>query len=180
MSIKKNIFAPWASGLGAMRRAAVLLLVMMLTATTTAWAQTTSTINVGGTDYTLFTGFTATSGTNASAAAYNYPNMVDGNLDGSSSWHLSDEAQPYYIEFNSDEPIIPKGYIFNTYSADNFKPTDWVLKAKANAGDSWTTLSSKSGQSLEYGQEFQYACDNSGDNAYKYFRFEVAESSNNI
>ncbi|WP_155803119.1 InlB B-repeat-containing protein [Segatella baroniae] len=157
----------------------VLVLLLAMTATT-AWATTTSTINVGGTDYTLFTGFTATSGTNASAMAYNYPNMVDGNLDGSSSWHLSDEAQPYYIEFNSDEPIIPKGYIFNTYSANNFKPTDWVLKAKANAGDSWTTLSSKSGQSLADGQEFQYACDNSGNNAYKYFRFEVAESSNNI
>ena len=37
MSIKKDFFAPWASGLGATRRAAALLLVMMLT-TTTAWA----------------------------------------------------------------------------------------------------------------------------------------------
>ena len=37
MSIKKDIFAPLASGLGATRRAAMLLLVMMLTATT-AWA----------------------------------------------------------------------------------------------------------------------------------------------
>ena len=37
-TINKNFFfAPWASGLGATRRAAVLLLVMMLTATT-AWA----------------------------------------------------------------------------------------------------------------------------------------------
>ena len=42
MSIKKNIFAPLASGLGATRRAAMLLLVMMLT-TATAWAQTTIT-----------------------------------------------------------------------------------------------------------------------------------------
>ena len=42
MSIKKNFFAPLASGLGATRRAAMLLLVMMLTATT-AWAQTTIT-----------------------------------------------------------------------------------------------------------------------------------------
>ena len=41
MSIKKNIFAPLAKGLGATRRAAVLLLVMMLT-TTTAWALTTN------------------------------------------------------------------------------------------------------------------------------------------
>ena len=42
MGIKKNFFAPLASGLGATRRAAVLLLVMMLT-TATAWAQTTIT-----------------------------------------------------------------------------------------------------------------------------------------
>ena len=179
MSIKKDIFAPWSKGLGATRRAAMLLLVMMLT-TMTAWAQTSSTINVGGTDYTLFTGFIATSGTNVSAAAYNYPKLVDGNLDASSSWHLNNDAQPYYIEFNSDDPIIPKGYIFNTYSADYYKPTDWVLKAKADAGDSWTTLSSKYGQSLASGQEFQYACDNSGNNAYKYFRFEVSNNSKNI
>ena len=42
MGIKKNFFAPLASGLGATRRAAMLLLVMMLT-TATAWAQTTIT-----------------------------------------------------------------------------------------------------------------------------------------
>lgn len=42
MSIKKNFFAPWAKGLGATRRAAMLLLVMVLT-TATAWAQTTIT-----------------------------------------------------------------------------------------------------------------------------------------
>ena len=160
-------------------RAAMMLFVMMLTAST-AWATTTSTINVGGTDYTLFTGFTATSGTNVSAAAYNYPNLVDGNLDGSSSWHLNNDNQPYYIEFNSDDPIIPKGYIFNTFDANNFKPTGWRLMAKADSGDSWTTLSSKSGQSLASEQEFQYACDNNGNNAYKYFRFEVSNSSNNI
>ena len=78
MSIKKNIFAPWASGLGATRRAAMLLLVMMLT-TMTVWAQTTSTINVGGTDYTLFTGFTATDGN-----GNNWANLVDGNT--STDW----------------------------------------------------------------------------------------------
>ncbi|MBR1427756.1 MAG: hypothetical protein IJ582_01835, partial [Prevotella sp.] len=156
--------------------AAMTLLAALLTATT-AWATTTSTIKVDGTDYTLFTGFTATGGTTVAAAAFNYSNMVDGDL--SSSWHLNGEAQPYYIEFNSDDPIIPKGYIFNTYDANNYKPTSWVLKAKANTADSWTTLSSKSG-SLASGQEFQYACDNSGNNAYKYFRFEVSNSSNNI
>ncbi len=39
---KKNFFAPWAKGLGATRRAAVLLLVMLLTMAQTAWAQSGS------------------------------------------------------------------------------------------------------------------------------------------
>ena len=153
--------------------------ILALLTTVTAWATTTSTINVGGTDYTLFTGFTATGGTNASAAAYNYPNLVDGNLDGSSSWHLNNDTQPYYIEFNADNPIIPKGYIFNTYSADNFKPTSWVLRAKANIGDDWTELDNLSGQSISV-QEYSHSCNNEGNNAYKYFRFEVSNTSNNI
>ena len=43
MSIKKNFFAPLASGLGATRRAAMLLLVMMLT-TVTTWADNYETL----------------------------------------------------------------------------------------------------------------------------------------
>jgi len=39
-----------------------LTLLMLLLTTMTAWATSISTINVGGTDYTLFTGFTATGG----------------------------------------------------------------------------------------------------------------------
>ena len=173
MSIKKNFFAPWASGLGATRRAAALLLVMMLT-TATAWATTFSTINVGGTDYTLFTGFTATDGT-AVGNAFVYGNMVDGDL--SSSFHAF--TSPAYVEFNSDELIIPKGYIFNTFNASYFKPTGWVLKAKANTGDDWTELDNLSGQSIS-GQEYTHSCNNEGNNAYKYFRFEVSNSDNNI
>ena len=173
MSIKKNFFAPWASGLGATRRAAALLLVMMLT-TATAWATTFSTINVGGTDYTLFTGFTATDGT-AVGNAFVYGNMVDGDL--SSSFHAFTSSA--YVEFNSDELIIPNGYIFNTFNASSFKPTGWVLKAKANTGDDWTELDNLSGQSIS-GQEYTHSCNNEGNNAYKYFRFEVSNSDNNI
>ena len=180
MSIKKDIFAPWSKGLGATRRAAMLLLVMMLT-TATAWATTTSTINVGGTDYTLFTGFTATSGTEGTGV-YVYGNMVDGDL--STSWLSTSDSQPYhvelyYVEFNSDDLIIPKGYIFNVFSADNYKPTGWTLKAKANEGDSWTELSIYSDQILS-GTEHSYSCNNSSNTKYKYFRFEVSANSNNI
>ena len=42
MGIKKDFFAPLASGLGATRRAAMLLLVMLLTMAQTTWAGTTT------------------------------------------------------------------------------------------------------------------------------------------
>ena len=166
MSIKKDIFAPLALGLGAsVRRAAMMLLMMMLT-TATAWATTFSTINVGGTDYTLFTGFTATGGSHS-----DYGNMVDGST--STSYHVF--ASSAYVEFNADDPIVPRGYIFNTYMDGNFFPTSWELKAKASAGDSWTTISSESG-GTNSGTEFTYSCSNDGNNKYKYFRFEVTRS----
>ena len=119
-------------------------LVLLSEAFGTAWATETSTITVGGTDYVLFTGFTATGGTKVDAAAFVYGNMVDG--DTSTSFHAF--TSPAYVEFNTDDLIIPNGYIFNTYNADSFKPTGWVLKAKANTADDWTELSSYSGQSL--------------------------------
>ena len=149
--------------------------MMLLLTTATAWATTTSSINVGGTDYTLFTGFTATDGT-AVVNDFVYGNMVDGNS--STSFHAF--TSPAFVEFNTDDPIIPKGYIFNTYMGGNFYPQAWVLKAKANATDDWTELSSYSSQTLPSGQEFQYACDNDGNTAYKYFRFEASNSNNNI
>ena len=67
--------------------------------------------------------------------------MVDGNT--STSFHAFTSLA--YVEFNTDDPIIQKGYIFNTYDAGSFKPTGWVLKAKADAADEWATLLSKSG-----------------------------------
>jgi uncharacterized repeat protein (TIGR02543 family) len=152
-----------------------IVVVVALLTTTTAWATTTSTITVSGTDYTLFTGFTATDGT-AVDNAFVYGNAVDGNT--STSWHP--QSGDTFVEFNTDDPIIPKGYIFNTYMEGNFYPHVWVLKAKANATDDWTTLSSYSGQTLPSGQEFQYACSNDGNTAYKYFRFEASNTNDNI
>ena len=185
MSIKKNFFAPLASGLGATRRAAMLLLVMMLT-TATAWATTTSTINVGGTDYTLFTGFTATDGN-----GYNWANLVDGNT--STDWIAEKSCNngdpnapagdfnggtddPAFVEFHADAPIIPKGYVLTCYheNAGFWKPVEWALKAKLNEGDAWTTIHS-SNTTLGAGKTFEIPCSNDGNNKYQYFRFEVYE-----
>ena len=150
-------------------------LVILLRAFGTAWATTTSTINVGGTDYLLFTGFTATGGSTG-VGVFTYDKAVDGDM--SSSWH--DQSSGIFVEFNTDGPIVPKGYIFNTYQAGSFYPQAWTLKAKANTEESWTELSSYSGQTLSSGQEFQYACNNDGNIQYKYFRFEASNSNNNI
>ena len=186
MSIKKNFFAPLASGLGATRRAAMLLLVMMLTATMaqTTGAQTTSTINVGGTDYTLFTGFTATDGNGR-----NYAKLVDGNTtsDWSATKNYDDPnapandfaggtADPAFVEFHADEPIVPKGYVLTCdhENAGFWKPVEWALKAKLNEGDEWTTIHSST-TTLGAGKTFEIACDNDDNNEYQYFRLEVYE-----
>jgi hypothetical protein len=92
-TIHKIFSMPTVTGLsGATRRAALALLVMMLT-TATAGATTTSTINVSGTDYALFTGFTATGGNGT-----NYAKLVDGNT-----------ATDWSATKNWDDPNAPAG-----------------------------------------------------------------------
>lgn len=162
---------------------ALLTLMMTLTAQT-AWATTTSTINVGGTDYTLFTGFTATSGNGT-----NYAKLVDGNTstDWSATKNYDDPnapandfaggtADPAFVEFHADEAFIPKGYVLTCdhENAGFWKPVEWALKAKLNEGDAWTTIQSST-TTLGQGKTFEIACDNDGDNEYQYFRFEVYE-----
>ena len=68
MSIKKNIFAPLALGLGATRRAAMTLLVMLLTATT-AWA-TDKTLS-GSESYTAQNGDVLTGSTSGTVTIDN-------------------------------------------------------------------------------------------------------------
>ena len=156
------------------------LAIILLTAQG-AGATETSTITVGGTDYTLFTGFTATGGNGT-----NYAKLVDGNT--STDWNAwkSDGEEtldfnggtedPAFVEFHADEPIVPKGYVLTCYDEDAgfWKPVEWALKAKLNEGDGWTTIHS-SNTTLGAGKTFEIACDNDGNNEYQYFRFEVYE-----
>ncbi|MBQ9546407.1 MAG: hypothetical protein IJU90_03875, partial [Bacteroidales bacterium] len=164
-----------------MRRLFVALVALLTMTAQTAGATTTSAITVGGTDYTLFTDFTATAGTKS------YANFVDGNT--STEWRVSKNyddpnapvndfaggtEDPAYVEFHADAPFIPKGYIL-TYDNSvngNWKPTSWALKAKQNESDDWTTIHS-SNSSLGSGSRFEIACNNDGDNMYQYFRFEI-------
>ena len=166
-------------------RTAMTLFLAVLT-TAAAWATTTSTITVGGTDYTLFTGFTATGGNGT-----NYAKLVDGNT--STDWSATKSfnngdpnapagdfnggtEDPAFVEFHADEAFIPKGYILTCdhENAGFWKPVEWALKAKLNEGDDWTTIHSST-TTLGAGKTFEIACDNDGDNQYQYFRFEVYE-----
>lgn len=170
-----------ATGLyGAARRMAMTLVLAMLT-TMTAWATTTSTITVGGTDYTLFTGFTATGGN-----GINYAKLVDGNTStdwiatksyGEATNHFNGGTDdPAFVEFHADEPIVPKGYVLTCdhENAGFWKPVEWALKARLNESDTWTTIHS-SNTTLGAGKTFEIPCSNDGNNKYQYFRFEVYE-----
>ncbi len=142
---------------------------------------TTSTVTVDGTDYTLFTGFTATGGN-----GMDYAKLVDGNT--STDWIARksfDEAtfdfnggtdDPAFVEFHADAPFIPKGYVLTCdhENAGFWKPVEWALEAKLNEGDTWTTIHS-SNTTLDAGKTFEIPCSNDGDNKYQYFRFEVYE-----
>ena len=161
-------------------RAATVLLLALLTAQT-AGATETSTITVGSTDYTLFTGFTATGGNGT-----DYANLVDGNTstfwvawksDGEETLDFNGGTDdPAFVEFHADEPIVPKGYVLTCdhENAGFWKPVEWALKAKLNEGDGWTTIQS-SKTTLGQGKTFQIPCTNDGNNEYQYFRFEVYE-----
>ncbi len=181
----KNNYLEEMLSVTTIRRAAMMLLAALLTMTAqTAWAQTTSTINVGGTDYALFTGFTATGGNGT-----NYAKLVDGNTstDWSAQKNFDDPnapagdfaggtADPAFVEFHAEKPFIPKGYVL-TCDHENpgfWKPYSWALKAKLNEGDAWTTIHSST-TTLGTGKMFNIDCTNTGDNPYQYFRFEVYE-----
>ncbi len=190
LTIMRFFMASAATGLyGAARRMAMTLVLAMLT-TMTAWATTTSTITVGGTDYTLFTGFTATDGN-----GNNWANLVDGNT--STDWIANKTSNPdpdpdappaptgdfaggtedpAFVEFHADAPIIPKGYVLTCDDEDAgfWKPVQWALKARLNEGDAWTTIHS-SNTTLGAGKTFEIPCSNDGNNKYQYFRFEVYE-----
>ena len=136
-----------------------------------------TSINVNGLDYLLFTSFTATNGSGGTGI-FTHEKMFDGDFTTAGSWH--DLSSPAYVEFTADESIIPKGYIFNSDDPNSFKPSSWVLKAKADAGDEWSVISAFSEQSLPSGQEFSFPCDNVENTEYQYFRFEVSNNANNI
>ena len=85
----------------------------------------------------------------------------------------------WYCEFHTASAVQVNGYTITTghdnSTWNNRNPKDWVLKAKADAGDSWTTIATVTNDATlkdENCKSFDFNVDVHG--TYQYFRFEVS------
>ena len=134
--------------------------------------------------------FTVTAGTEDDYR-FRPENLLDGKYSSTdpnnySLWIVNDiynygESSGCYVEFNTAAPVIPKHYTLissnNPWEAQGCYPTSWTIKAKASSGGEWTTIATESDNYTMNDEEayhsYLFDFDNPGNNAYKYFRFEV-------
>lgn len=135
---------------------------------------------------------TATSGSDGLNILASYPNLVDGKAD--TKWctrtnKMSDGV--WFCELSAANPIDVTGYELTT-GDDTGKYTDrnpiaWTLKGRLNESDEWTTLDShnvddSSEDALPEenfaAKSYDIASDKRGK--YKYFRFEVSQTSGDL
>ena len=129
--------------------------------------------------------FTVTGGTD-DGCDYGPENLLDGmysSTDDSnySKWIVDDVTNGCSVEFNTAAPVVPKHYTListNSYGGIiGCYPTSWTIKAKASAGGEWTTIAAESDNYTMNDEQtchsYLFDFNNSGNNAYKYFRFEV-------
>lgn len=135
-----------------------------------AWAQT------------AYHFYTATAGTAGNSSSEGYASLVDNST--STKWCIVQSGSwtsTAYIEFYSADCIIPSQYVMTTandnatYTGRN--PKSWVIKAKANSGDEWTTIANETNnttmQDVNY-TAYTFNFPNTITTAYKYFRFEIS------
>lgn len=107
--------------------------------------------------------------------------LVDGNKT-STKWCVGGEHKSdgvWYCEFHTASAVTVDGYTLTT-GDDNSdwngrNPKDWVLKAKLNAGDAWTTIATVTNDATLDDinkKSYDFFVDVPGE--YKYFRFEVS------
>ncbi len=128
-------------------------------------------------DYTCDGGTSSTDGEDPSK-------LVDGKKISSnhSKWCTStgDKVNGiWYCEFHTASAVQVNGYTITTGSDNltwnNRNPKDWVLKAKANSSDAWTTIATVTNDATlkdENCEPFDFNVNVPG--MYQYFRFEVS------
>ena len=90
---------------------------------------------------------------------------------------------PAYVEFKTEEPVIPKFYTLITGN-DNTKfpgrnPKDWTMKAKLYENDEWTPIATVTDDAVLQDVDcttYLFAFANNNDNAYQYFHFEITSN----
>ena len=119
---------------------------------------------------------------NGSAAAAATSNLVDGNTGTkwcSNPGHKTDGK--YFCEFHTASAVRVDGYTLTT-GTDNQtwngrNPKDWVLKAKVNSGDAWTTIATVTNDAtMEDKNTTPYDFDVDTPGEYKYFRIEISST----
>lgn len=123
--------------------------------------------------------YTATGGTTGANNNESYSKLVDGSY--ATKWCVNSLGSPTYIEFETADAIIPIGYTMITGNDTKDNPTrnpkSWVVKAKANSGDSWTTIATVENDTNLPAASFAsctYAIENTDEKEYKYFRLEIS------
>ena len=137
----------------------------------------------------IFAGFTATAGSGGFDNE-GHANLVDNKFT-SADWTkwCTDNAKKsvptgesgdacWWIDFEASAALDLTGYILttgnDTGNEHGRNPKNWVLKAKLNAEDAWTTIATVTNDVTMKNQSFKdykFFVDQSG--SYKYFRFEV-------
>ncbi len=163
------------------------MMLLLAVLTTTAWAQ----------DDVILAGFAATDGTGGTGKE-GYDKLVDGLFSSGSQgtdwtkWGTSTKGTPsgesgsyYWVDFHSEAPINVAGYILTTGN-DNAtsgqsgrNPKSWVLKAKLNENDDWTTIATVTNDQRMQDENFtsyEFDLDEGKSGTYQYFRFMISET----
>ena len=156
-----------------MRQKIFLLFALLCAVAQGAWAD----------GLTPYTSYTATNGNYAFENTGHYTCLVDNNKN--TEWLVAVRTQGGgYIEFQSQEAIVPTGYVITTgYDNASFPgraPKNWVVRAKANSSDEWTTLSTVTDDKLIKDvntTDYTYYIANS--TAYQYFRLDISATKGN-
>ena len=141
----------------------------------------------------IFAGFTATAGSGGFTNE-GHANLVDGKFTSGNvqtdwtKWCTNNDHRSvptgesgdacWWIDFEASAALDLTGYILttgnDTGNEHGRNPRNWVLKAKLNADDAWTTIATVTNDVTMKNQSFKdykFFVDQSG--SYKYFRFEV-------
>ena len=123
-----------------------------------------------------------TSSDPADKSSYGYDKLFDGT---STDWYTYSSYKKdgvWYAEFKSKHPITPSKYTLttciNASYYPEYNPKSWKVMAKANRGDSWTTIDTRTNESRltsENSKRIEFDLSVKG-RQWQYFRFEISEN----